>query len=86
MNDFYKQDVFFFVTTISVVIVTIIIVIAAAFIVKILNDLRYIAKKAKTETDLLTEDLHDLRTNVRKEGFKLKFLSSFFSSLYRKKK
>jgi hypothetical protein len=86
MNDFYKQDVFFFVTTIAVVVVTIIVVIAAAYVIKILNDVRYIAKKAKTEADLLTEDLQDLRTNVRREGFKLKFLSSFFSSLYRKKK
>jgi hypothetical protein len=86
MSDFLKQDIFFFVTTIAVVILTIFLAIAVFYVVRILRDLKYISSKAKTESDLIAEDLHELRTNVKQEGAKLKFFSKFVASLFKRHK
>jgi hypothetical protein len=84
MTDFMKQDIFFFVTTIAVVVLTILLVILIVYIIKITSDVKYITKRAKTEADLISQDLSDLRDNVKK-GIKLKNLVSFFNNLRKKK-
>lgn len=86
MNDFYQMHVFFFVTTVAVVILTILLAVAAVYIIKILNDIKYISRKAKTEADIIAGELSELRQNVKQEGAKLKFLSSFFNNIYKKSK
>lgn len=86
MNDFLKQDIFFFITTMAVVILTVTLAVALIYIVKILRDIKYISKKAKTEADIITEELSGLRQNVKEHGAKLKYFSSFFNSIYKKTK
>ncbi len=86
MEDMLKQDVFFFITSIAVIILTALLVAVFVYAIKILNDVKYIAKKAKSETDLLAEDLRELRENVKTEGSKLKSFSKFFSSVYKRSK
>jgi hypothetical protein len=79
-----KQDIFFFVTTIAVVILTILLAILVIYIIKITRDVKYISERAKTEADLISQDLSDLRDNVKK-GVKLKYLLNFFNNLRKKK-
>ncbi|MCL5667171.1 MAG: hypothetical protein M1383_05385 [Patescibacteria group bacterium] len=86
MDPFYKQDVFFFITTIAVAVVTIIVIAASIYIIKILRDVKYITRKAKTETDIISGELSELRENVREKGAKLKYFSSFFHNVYKKSK
>lgn len=86
MDQFYKMDVFFFVTTIAVIIAAIVLAIAAIYTIAILRDIKYISKKAKTESEHLAADLEELRTNVREEGAKLKHIGSFFAGMYKKNK
>jgi hypothetical protein len=86
MEDLMKQDIFFFITSIAVVVLTALVATAFYYILKILNDIKYIANKAKTESDLLAEDLHELRSNVKTEGAKLKHFASFFTSIYKRNK
>lgn len=85
MNDFLKQDIFFFVTTIAVVILTILLAILIIYIIKISKDVKYISHKAKSEADLISKDLSDLRENVKEKGAKLKYFLSFFNNLRKKK-
>ena len=80
MTDFMKQDIFFFVTTIAVVILTLLLAILIVYIIKITKDVKYISQKAKTEADLLSQDLSDLRRNMS-TGFKIKHLFNFFNNL-----
>ena len=84
MTEFMKQDIFFFVTTIAVVVLTILLAILIIYIIKITRDVKYISTRAKTEADLISQDLSDLRDNVKK-GVKLKYLISFFNNLRNKK-
>ena len=75
-----KADIFFFITTIAVVILTILLAILIIYIIKISSDVKHISAKAKTEADLISQDLSDLRRNLN-NGFKLKHLFSFFNNL-----
>lgn len=86
MDDFYQMHVFFFVTTIAVVVLTIVLAVAAVYVVKILKDIKYISRKAKSEADIISGELSELRQNVKQQGAKLKFISSFFSNIYKKSK
>jgi len=86
MDEFYKQDIFFFVTTIAVVLITLFLLVAAAYFIKILKDIRYISEKAKQESDFISQDLHQLRDNVKEQGFKVKHAFNFFNSFYKRHK
>ncbi len=86
MDPFYKQDVFFFVTTIAVIVLTLLLAILIVYIIKISRDIRYISKKAKNEADLISQDLSELRTNIKDKGAKFKFFWSFFNSSRKKEK
>ena len=86
MNDFLKQDIFFFVTTIAVVVFTICLIILLIVTIRVVNDIKYITKKAKEEADLISQDLSDLRQNVKEKGLKFKYLLSFFNNLGKKRK
>ena len=86
MDPFYKQDIFFFVTTVAVVLITIISAVVLVYVAVILKDIKYIVRKAKTESDLIGEDLHKLRENVKDEGAKIKHFAKFFSSIYKRNK
>ena len=86
MNDFLKQDIFFFITTIAVIIVTVLMAILIIYIIKISKNVKYISEKAKTEADLIAEDISNLRTNVKEHGMKAKHLFDFFSSMAKKAK
>jgi uncharacterized protein YoxC len=84
MNDFLKQDIFFFITTIAVVILTILLAVLVAYLIKISKDVKYITNKAKDQAELISEDISNLRSNVKEHGAKLKYFASFFSDLVKK--
>lgn len=86
MTDFMKLDVFFFVTTIAVVILTLLLAVLIIYIIKIGKDIKYISHRAKSEADLIAQDLSDLRQNVKDKGVKMKYFWSFFNNLRGKSK
>lgn len=85
MNDLLKQDVFFAVTTVAVIVLTILFVILMVYLIQIIRRVNYITTKAREQTDLLTEELAALRSNI-KTGFKFRHIISFFSNLGRRRK
>jgi predicted Holliday junction resolvase-like endonuclease len=85
MTEFAKMDIFFFVTTIAVVVLTLLLLVLIIYIIKISKDIKYISNKAKGEADLISQDLSDLRQNVKDKGVKLKYFMSFFNNLKNKK-
>ncbi|MBL8030638.1 MAG: hypothetical protein JNN11_05320 [Candidatus Doudnabacteria bacterium] len=86
MSDFYKQDIFFVLASVLVVSVTLLALIVGYYIVRIVKAINYISQKAKAESDLLAEDLSDLRENVKGQSFKFKHFASFFNSVYKRHK
>jgi hypothetical protein len=63
-----KADIFFFITAIAVIFLTLLVIVSLVYVISILRTLRYIANKAKTQADLLHEDVNDLRQHIRTKG------------------
>lgn len=68
MESLAKSEIFFLVTTIAIILITLVFVIASAYVIKILNDIKYIVKKVKSEADNVSEDIADLRDHFRNKG------------------
>lgn len=86
MNDFYQMHVFFFISSAVAIVLGLIFAVILIYTVKILKDIKYISKKAKTEADIISGELTELRENIKEQGSKLKFFSSFFNSVYKRSK
>lgn len=68
MDTLIHADIFFFITTIAVVLITSLLIVVIIYIVRILNDFRYISGVVRKETDLLAEDIEELRKEVERKG------------------
>lgn len=68
MTTLIHADIFFFVTTIAVVLIAALFVAVMIYIVRILNDFRYISGVVRKETDLLAEDIEGIREEVKDKG------------------
>ncbi len=79
MESIAKSDMFFFVTTIAVIIVTLVLVVALAYVIRIASDIKYIAKRAKQETDEIADDLKTARETLKSKG---KTIATILSSLW----
>ncbi|MFA5991550.1 MAG: hypothetical protein WC794_04895 [Candidatus Doudnabacteria bacterium] len=86
MSEFAKMDIFFVITSAAVILLGILLAVLIVYIIKISRDIKYISKKARSEADLISQDLSELRENVKDKGAKLKFFASFFNNLSKKKK
>jgi hypothetical protein len=86
MNDFLKQDIFFFLASILVIILTLVVIVVGFYLIRIVKAVKYISEKAKTESDLISEDISDLRENIKDKGVKLSHLANFVGSVYKRHK
>lgn len=86
MSEFAKMDIFFVITSAAVVLLGILLAVLIIYIIKISRDIKYISQRAKSEADLISQDLSELRQNIKDKGAKLKFFASFFNNLGKKKK
>lgn len=78
MDSFIHADIFFFITSVAVVLVTALVVIILVYLVRILRDAKSVTNKVKEETELISEDINELRAKTKKEGVKFKNFLNFF--------
>lgn len=86
MNDFIKQDIFFFITSIAVVVLTVLVGVLLVYFIRISRNIHHISDKVRAETDVISEELGELRRNIRKEGVRIKHFAKFFGTIQRRKK
>lgn len=86
METLIHADIFFFITTIAIVILTIIMAIVLVYFIVILNDIRYISRKVRKESDVIIDDVHHLRDQIKTQGMSLGYLFTFFKRLFVKGK
>ena len=79
MNDFLQMDIFFFVTTVAIVILSLLVAFILYRVYRILTDVEHISHEWSQESDLMRQDIADLRQNVRDNGFKFKNLFDLYS-------
>jgi hypothetical protein len=85
MDSLARSDLFFLITSICVVLVTIIGAVVGVYIVMILNDVKHIFRRVKEETDLIAEDINELREDIRQEGKSLRRFIKFLLKVGRRK-
>lgn len=81
-----KSEAFFFITTICIALVTLVIIVLGAYLWTIINDLRYIVKKAKVGADEIAEDIKDMRDSLKDKGRTIGALLSGFFAFRAKRK
>ena len=85
METLMKADIFFFVTTVAVIAVAICLVYALYHVIRILRNVDEISSDVRAESELVREDIHELRSNIRKDGARVKHVMNFFERLTGKK-
>jgi len=78
MNEFLKMDIFFFVTTAVVVILGLLLTIILWRVQRVLKNVEYISKQVVSESDMVRQDLAEMRTEIRQGKGRLKSLFGFF--------
>lgn len=81
MNDISLVDIFFVITGSAVIIITIMIVIGLLYVIMFVRTIKRVAKTAQRATELVSEDISELRDNIRERGFSLSSLASFAKAL-----
>lgn len=82
METLIHADIFFFIATIWMVIISAIFVYILWNIAQIVKDARYISKKVREGSDILSEDLKELRTAVHTKGETFKYIIKYFKHLF----
>jgi hypothetical protein len=65
MDDILKADIFFFVTTLVVAVLGILGAVALAYVIKILHDVRDVARTTREEVQKVMEDVDSMRQDVK---------------------
>lgn len=68
MNSIIHADIFFFVTTIVVVAVGLVFASVLIYVLRILNDVKKVTKNVRNGTEMISQDLADLRNNLKSDG------------------
>lgn len=79
-------DIFFFVSTILFVLTAAVFIVAIIYLIEILKDIRHMTGVARVQSDLIAEDIAELRAKVRKEGVFSKNLFVFLMELFKNRK
>lgn len=78
-------EIFFIITGIAVVILTILIAIGLFYLITFLRTVRTIARTAHRASEIIGEDLSDLRQNIKEKGLNLGAVAKFANNIRRKK-
>jgi MFS superfamily sulfate permease-like transporter len=78
-------DAFFTITGIAVVIVTILLAIGVIYLISIFRTIRRIVRTAEFATEMVKEDLVELRNNIKSRGFSLSALMNFFKNITKRR-
>lgn len=85
MTDITLVDLFFIITGAAVVLITILLAIGLLYVILFVRTIKEVAKTAQRATELVSEDLSDLRSNIKERGFNVGAITSFAKSLMHKK-
>jgi hypothetical protein len=85
MNNITLVDIFFTITGAAIVLLTILLAVGIIYLVSIFRSVRRVVRTAEFATDMVKEDLVELRDNIKSQGFNLRDLLGFFHGVSRKR-
>lgn len=84
MDEFLKMDIFFFVATVAVVAVAFFIAFVLWRFERILRNIEHISEQIALESDVVRQDLAELRSDIKRGKGRLKSLFSFLEKFTKK--
>jgi hypothetical protein len=85
MNDLSLVNIFFILTGIAVIIITVMLAIGLIYVIMFLRTVKKVALTAQRATDLISEDISDLRENIREKGPSLGAIANFAKNISKKR-
>jgi hypothetical protein len=73
-----KSDIFFFITTVVVIVLGILFLWLMIYLITIFKTIREITTRAKTLFNATSDDIDQMRTNIKEKGFSWTNLASMF--------
>ncbi len=81
MNDISLVDIFFIITGSAVIIIAILLAIATIYLIAFVRTIRTVAKTAQRATEIVSEDISDLRKNIKENGVSLGAIAKFANNI-----
>lgn len=81
MNELSLVDIFFIITGSAVIIITIMLGIGLLYIISFVRTIKRVAKTAQRATEIVSEDISDLRDNIRENGVSLGAIAKFANNI-----
>jgi len=83
MSEVLHADIFFFITGIAVIVCSAILCVALFHAIKVLKSLRRIMRRVEEETEVIVEDMHQVREFFTQEGFVARVFAALTGSAKR---
>lgn len=77
MDEFLKMDIFFFVATVAVAVFTGFAAYALWRLQRILKSVEHISEQVATESDIVRQDIAEMRSDIKQGKGRLKSLFGF---------
>jgi hypothetical protein len=81
MDSILQSNIFFFITSVCVVLVTVGVLILIVYAVRILSDVRSFLDRIRKGTDVVAEDLGEIRTTLKDKGIWKGFALALVSAI-----
>lgn len=78
-----KSDIFFVISSVSTIVVSVVLVVAIYYIVKILQDIKFLSSKAREEGERVLEDVKAFREEAEDKGVRITNVLYSFLGLVR---
>ncbi len=83
MSEVLQANVFFFITGVAVIVFTALLCVALFHVIKVLKSLRRIMDRIEAGTEVIAEDMQEMRKFFTQEGFFGKLIGSLTKSAKR---
>jgi len=77
MSEVLQANIFFFITSVAVILFTLLLCIALYHVVKILKSIRRVMEKVEAGSEVIAEDLSNIRDYFKEGGFISQLLGLF---------
>jgi hypothetical protein len=85
MSDITLVDIFFTITAAAIILTTILVGVVMIYIISIFMTIRRVIRTAEFASEVIRDDLMELRQNIKEKGVTMSGLFNFFAGLSRKK-
>ena len=85
MTDLTLVDIFFIITGIAIIIITAMLAIGIIYLIMFLRTIKQVARTAQRATEIVSEDIGELRDSIREKGVSVGAFTNFAKNISKRK-